>query len=379
MNSAYSLYIRRKLGIGSSLSYKLHSMTPLIIVMLITMVLVFSLTFILSISSAIERAIIYLGSGEIYSSESLKGKENVISSDLVKKGQGIIYFESGESLIYLKGVESDYFNEERRSVLDIDITSIGKNEIAISSTLSDDVNLKKGDKLTLLLYESDKNRTRPYLMTVSSVFDSGYQELDRYLAFANISLLEREEGGYETILEDSSSLDETVKALKENGIEAESYKLLYSSIYENVRASVSILYVIFAAIAFLAAFFSSDVARVYIDRDRKDIGAMLLFGTSRNALIRIYHKLTVTYIFIAALLGSFFGILLSLRIPSLVAFVAKEHSSFLDYYISSFSVKVPYSSILVIILLVVAVSSLSLLFSLSRLLPRDIDALVKGE
>ena len=96
MNSAYSLYIRRKLGIGSSLSYKLHSMTPLIIVMLITMVLVFSLTFILSISSAIERAIIYLGSGEIYSSENLKGEENVISSDLVKKGQGIIYFESGE-------------------------------------------------------------------------------------------------------------------------------------------------------------------------------------------------------------------------------------------------------------------------------------------
>ena len=148
MNSAYSLYIRRKLGIGSSLSYKLHSMTPLIIVMLITMVLVFSLTFILSISSAIERAIIYLGSGEIFSSENLKGEENVISSDLVKKGQGIIYFESGESLIYLKGVERDYFNEERRSVLDIDITSIGKNEIAISSTLSDDVNLKKGDKLT---------------------------------------------------------------------------------------------------------------------------------------------------------------------------------------------------------------------------------------
>ena len=146
-----------------------------------------------------------------------------------------------------------------------------------------------------------------------------------------------------------------------------------------MRASVSILYVIFAAIAFLAAFFSSDVARVYIDRDRKDIGAMLLFGTPRNALIRIYHKLTVTYIFIAALLGSFFGIFLSLRIPSLVAFVAKEHSSFLDYYISSFSVKVPYSSILVIILLVVVVSSLSLLFSLSRLLPRDIDALVKGE
>ncbi len=379
MNSAYRLYIKRKLGFGNSLKYKISALLPILIVLLITMILVFSLIFITSISAAIEKAIIYLGSGEIYSKEDISDKDFIKTSYPVKNGQGIIYGENGESLVYIKGVESSYFDDDRMAVFHIADAPLEKNSIIISESLSSALSLNPGDKLTLLLYESDKGRARPYLMTVSAVFDSGYKELEKYLAFVDISMLESAGVGYESTLRSGFNTESAIIELSLEGIHAESYKTLYSSIYQNVRSSVSVLYVIFGAIAILAAFFSSDAARVYIDRDKKDIGAMLLLGTSHNALRRIYLRITVCYIFIAALLGSVFGILLSLRIPSLISFIAREHSAFLDYYIKEFSIIIPYSSLFFIVLIVVAVSAISLIISLGRLLPRDIDSLVKGE
>ena len=68
-NDAELIYLKRKIGIGNSLRYKLSSFTPLLIIMLITAVLVFSITFIFSMSDAIENAIIYLGACAVYSSE----------------------------------------------------------------------------------------------------------------------------------------------------------------------------------------------------------------------------------------------------------------------------------------------------------------------
>lgn len=379
MNSADRLYIKRKLGIGNSLKYKLSSLVPILIVLLITMILVFSLIFITSISAAIEKAIIYLGSGEIYSKVDISDKDFVRTSYPVKNGQGIIYSENGESLVYIKGVESDYFDVDRKAVFHIDNAPLEKNSIIVSASLSSSLSLNPGDKLTLLLYESDKMRARPYLLTVSAIFDSGYKELEKYLAFVDTSMLESVSSGYESTLKDGIKPEKVVIDLAYEGIYSDSYKTLYSSIYQNVKSSVSILYVIFASIAILAAFFSSDAARVYIDRDKKDIGAMLLLGTSHSSLRRIYMRITVSYIFLAAVLGSLFGILLSLRIPSLVSFIAREHSAFLDYYIKDFSIIIPYSSIVLIIVIVVAISALSLLLTLGRLLPRDIDSLVKGE
>lgn len=379
MNSASGLYIKRKLGFGNSLKYKLSALLPILIVLLITMVLVFSLIFITSISDAIEKAIIYLGSGEIYSREDISDKDFIKTSCFVRNGQGIIYGENGESLVYLKGVDKSYFDNERKAVFHIDEAPLERNSIIISESLSASLSLNPGDKLTLLLYESDKNRARPYLLSVAAVFDSGYKELERYLAFVDISMLESADGGYESIVKDGITTESAIVRLAYDGIHAESYKTLYSSIYQNVKSSVSILYVIFGAIAILAAFFSSDAARVYIDRDKKDIGAMLLLGASHNALRRIYLRITLNYIFLAALFGSIFGILLSLRIPSLVSFIAKEHSAILDYYIKEFSIIIPYSSIAFIVVIVVIVSALSLMISLGRLLPRDIDSLVKGE
>ena len=163
--------------------YVLSTLTPLVLVLLVTSILVFSLVFISSISSAIDRMIVLLGSSSLVS-ESRIDKSFLPSGshiDEVRRGEGILYSENSESLVYMKGVDEDYFNEERRIGLNLSIGSFEGNWILLSKNLASALGVAQGEKMTLLLYQDDIGRTRPFLVTVSGVFDSGYAQLDRYL------------------------------------------------------------------------------------------------------------------------------------------------------------------------------------------------------
>lgn len=381
-NDAELIYLKRKVGIGNSLRYKLSSFTPLLIIMIITAVLVFSITFIFSMSDAIENAIIYLGSGAVYSSEYVDPAlyPEVGYESFVSKTEGIIYSENGEGLVYLKGIDSTYFTDERRNALHLEPgLSNSEKGILISQTLAESLNLNIGDRLTLLLYEEEKNRTRPHLLSVTGIFDSGYVQLDRYLAFVDISLLEGAEGGYEIILKDNKSAASFASSLRSSGYDASSFDQLYSSLYGNVRNSIAILYLIFALVAILAAFFSSDASHAYVARDARDIAAMMLLGLSENRIRKMYLKLTLFFILIAVLIGSSAGIVLSMRIPHLIKLIAEENSSLLEYYITSFSVSIPLKSIAAIIVVMLFVSAITVFISLFSIKSKDINTLVKGE
>ena len=381
-SDAEHIYLKRKIGIGNSLRYKLSSFTPLLIIMLITAVLVFSITFIFSMSDAIENAIIYLGSGAVYSSDYADPAlyPEIDSEGFVVKTEGIIYSENGEGLVYLKGVDDSYFTEERRNVLHLESSVLdSRNGILVSKTLAESLKLRIGDRLTLLLYEEEKNRTRPQLMSVAGIFDSGYVQLDKYLAFVDRSLLEGESGGYEIILKDKKAAASFSALLRSAGYDAASFDQLYSSLYGNVRNSIAILYLIFASVAVLAAFFSTDAAHSYVSRDSRDIAAMLLLGLSENRIRKMYLELTLFFILISALIGSAAGMLLSMRIPHIIKLITAENSSLLEYYITSFNVSIPFPAIAAIIAVMLCVSALSVFISLLSIKSKDINALVKGE
>ena len=185
-SSAEKIYIKRKIGIGMDIHYILSRATPLLLVFLITSVLVFSLIFISSISKAIDRMIVLLGSGSLSFNEEVDYSllpENSFF-DPVKRGQGILFSSNGESLVYLKGVEDSYFNNERANGLKLSARDFDKNWIILSKNLASALSVNIGDRMTLLLYESEKGRTKPVLVNISGIFDSGYSQLDRYLPFA---------------------------------------------------------------------------------------------------------------------------------------------------------------------------------------------------
>ena len=373
-NEGGRLYTERKCGKGMKPRYILSHYAPSLIVFLIVMTLVFVMVFISSMTGAIERMIVLLGCGSFTTEEYIDVSEyDGARIDEVKEGDGILYSSGGKSLVHLKGVDlEEYFSGERGDGMKLEKTDEEyRNGIIVSSTLASALSLSIGDRLTLLLYEKDEERARPVLMTVKGIYSSGYAQLDKYLAFVDISLTDSD-SVYEILLERNTDVESVVESLWKEGIWAQSYREKYSSLCTNVDQSIMILYVILIFVALLAAFFSADIAHVYTSRDRRDIASLRLMGMRESEVRGIYRRMTLVSVSVSSLLGTVCGILLSLLSPSLIAFVAQREPEIVEYYISSFTLSVPVSSIILMLLLMILCSSLTLRIELYRTRSREL-------
>ncbi len=371
------LYIGRKRGRGMGVKWTLSSLLPALLIFLITAVLVFAMVFISSMTTAIDRMIIMLGSSSIVTGEEVDVSSwSGASINKTREGEGVVFTEEGKSIIRLKGVNESYLQGEREEALKIVRSGEEvKNAIIVSTTLARKLNLELGSSMTMMLYEKDKNRTRPILMTVTGIFDSGYAQLDRYLAYVDFSLLDGEEE-WEILLDQKDDLEKRCQELDELGISYKTYREKYSALYLNVRQSVSILYLILAFVALLAAFFSTDIVSVYLSRDRQDIAALRLLGMEEKRIRRIYLSLSLFAVAVSALGGTVLGLLLGLLSPSLIRIVASSNPGLVEYYISSFSVTVPTMELLLMVLAMVVLSAITLFISLSTSGRKELMAIV---
>lgn len=371
------LYIGRKRGRGMGVKWTLSSLLPALLIFLITAVLVFAMVFISSMTTAIDRMIIMLGSSSIVTGEEVDVSFwSGASINKTREGEGVVFTEEGKSIIRLKGVNESYLQGEREEALKIVRSGEEvKNAIIVSTTLARKLNLELGSSMTMMLYEKEKNRTRPILMTVTGIFDSGYAQLDRYLAYVDFSLLDGEEE-WEILLDQKDDLEKRCQELEELGISYKTYREKYSALYLNVRQSVSILYLILAFVALLAAFFSTDIVSVYLSRDRQDIAALRLLGMEEKRIRRIYLSLSLFAVAVSALGGTVLGLLLGLLSPSLIRIVASSNPGLVEYYISSFSVTVPTMELLLMVLAMVVLSAITLFISLSTSGRKELMAIV---
>ena len=361
------LYLKRKEGRGMGVKWTLNSLVPALLIVLITALLVFAMVFISSMTTAIDRMIVMLGSGNIvlYDDYDISGWDGADKYH-VNTSSGVVFSDNGKSLVNIKGIEDGYFYGERGETLKLStIESTARNPIIVSKTLAERMKLDFGDTMTLMVYEEDKNRARPVLVTVTGIFDSGYAQLDRYLCYVDYSLLGGD-GEWEVVLQDNNETDKRAQELWEKNIWCETYKNKYSSLYLNVQQSVTILYVILVSVALLAAFFSTDIVHVYLSRDWRDIAALSILGMAKERIRRIYLILSLRSVMAASLLGTIIGLVLGSLSPLLIKAVAISNPGLVEYYISSFSVKVPWSAIILMILAMALLSLLTLFISIRK-------------
>lgn len=368
MGTFEKLWIARKCGIGMGPGYILRSFLPLAIIFLITAILVFAMIFISSVSDRIDRMLEVLGSGSIYAYAPFDGSLLPAGAEIaeVVDIEALLYAKGGERAVIAKGVDDGYLAGMRGKELGIGrIDASLRNPIVVSSSLADELGLVPGDRLTMMVYEKESGRTRPLLATVAAVFDSVYPQLDSRLAFIPLSIL-GEADGYEILLPEGSDVDSILSSLLEHGVPAASFKSLNREAYMNVRSSLSVLYLILFLIAALAAFFSADAAEHYVSRDRKDIAELMVLGAGRGRIVRIYMAMTLLLTSSAIAAGTVLGMGLSLLSPSMIGLVARSEPAFLDYYVRSFSISIPWLGILCMLLLSIAVSAISVRVSLGR-------------
>lgn len=367
-SSIPEIYIARKLGQGKSMKYVLASLRPSAILMLISALLVFSLSFITSMTDALDMMMRYLGSGDL----RVEGvfDDGAFGEELffVKETEALAMSADGTSAFVVKSVDFDsYFIDERKELLRL---SYGErnvlNPVAISARIAEALCVSPGDRFSLMLYEEDKGRTRPLLVTVAAVFDSGYREFDEsYVYLDNMDISGR--SYTEIVLDAGVDLEQRRLEIAGEGYSVKDYISLNSALYENVRFSSAVLYGVFALLSVLAAFFSSNIAYEYTERDRKDIGTLRLLGLEGSRIGTIYFRMTALSVLAALVSGFVLGVLASLSIPSLLSFLEKMDYAALGAYLTSFEVKIPFGLVSAMLALLFAVSSVSLRISLSHL------------
>lgn len=357
MDDLSSLYLRRKLGQGMGKGYVLSSLSPALLLFLITAVMVFALTFICSVSGTIDRMLEVLGSGSVlcYEEPDLSLLPSGAEVSRTASGEGLAYSSSGETAVLLKGTGPGYFEGLRAEELELTFLEEDVlNPVVLSSGLAGKLSLSLSDRLTLLVYDKGKDRVRPVLCTVKGIFKTVYPQLDSRLLYVPIELL-GDAVSYEILLPKGGDAERLARSLPH----ARSYRDLYSALYSNVRSSVSMLYLVFLLVSLLAAFFSVDIAEAYAARDRKDIAHLLLLGLEERKLSSLYFRLTLSSVFLAAGGGTLLGLLLSALSPRLIEAVAGSGSAILEYYVLSFSLEVPWARIVLMALLMLLLAALA--------------------
>ena len=92
----------------------------------------------------------------------------------------------------------------------------------------------------------------------------------------------------------------------------------------------------------------------------------MVLGAGRGRIVRIYMAMTLLLTFSAIAAGTVLGMGLSLLSPSMIGLVARSEPAFLDYYVRSFSISIPWLGILCMLILSIAVSAISVRVSLGR-------------
>ena len=173
--------------------------------------------------------------------------------------------------------------------------------------------------------------------------------------------------GYEILLPPGSDADNVQQILFDAGYISDTYETMYSSIYVNAVSSIRALYAVFMVVAFLAAYFASDAAEVYTQKDRRDIRVLMMLGASESMMRSVYLRLTMTGTLAASILGTVTGVVLGALSPYLFRILASCDPALLSYYVTSFTLSVPWGGILLMMVMMLLIASLSVFMTLRKL------------
>ncbi len=122
MNEALKLYTWRKIGEGQGLGWCLRSYLSCFLVLLVSAALAFVLVFVASMSSAVDSTLQILGSGSIAAYDEIP--DGLLPSDArvsrTEIAGGLLYSADKSALVYMKGVEKGYLDENLTSRLHLE-------------------------------------------------------------------------------------------------------------------------------------------------------------------------------------------------------------------------------------------------------------------
>ena len=313
---------------------------------------------------------------------TIKPYENSISIDklnnkeLKKISEELLYSNSGEAIIisqdFTKGIVLRGYSQKDFSKLNVvnkgrfsgNSKKLYKNNISIGKELSFDLELKIGDKLSIISPSGIEtiigNLPKQEVFTVGSIFESGLADFDRNIAFINIDTLDnffdfnKDNRNLEIYLKNPSDIVIAKNKVKEVFKDEFIYSWadMNSSLFSALKVERNVMFIILSLIILVAAFNIISGLTILVKNKTRDIAILKSIGVLNKSITKIFFLVGVTIGTTATIFGILLGVLFSLYIENIRQFLSYTFNISLFpeeiYFLSKMPTEINLVSILII-------------------------------
>jgi lipoprotein-releasing system permease protein len=239
-----------------------------------------------------------------------------------------------------------------------------KNNISIGKELSFDLELKIGDKLSIISPSGIEtiigNLPKQEVFTVSSIFESGLADFDRNIAFININTLDnffdfnKDDRNLEIYLKKPSDIVIAKNKVKEVFKDEFIYTWadMNSSLFSALKVERNVMFIILSLIILVAAFNIISGLTILVKNKTRDIAILKSIGVLNKSITKIFFLVGVTIGTTATIFGILLGVLFSLYIENIRQFLSYTFNISLFpeeiYFLSKMPTEINLVSILII-------------------------------
>ena len=313
---------------------------------------------------------------------TIKPYENSISADKLKNkelkkiSEELLFSNSGEAIIisqdFTKGIVLRGYSQKNFSKLNVvnkgrfsgNSKKLYKNNISIGKELSFDLELKIGDKLSIISPSGIEtiigNLPKQEVFTVSSIFESGLADFDRNIAFININTLDnffdfnKDDRNLEIYLKNPSDIVIAKNKVKEVFKDEFIYTWadMNSSLFSALKVERNVMFIILSLIILVAAFNIISGLTILVKNKTRDIAILKSIGVLNKSITKIFFLVGVIIGTTATIFGILLGVLFSLYIENIRQFLSYTFNISLFpeeiYFLSKMPTEINLVSILII-------------------------------
>ena len=307
----------------------------------------------------------------------------IISGDYVVSGYGIIYSRDATAEVRIKGIDASYFNSQRLHQLTFSDEPFSEQQgnlamVVLGEATAERLGVTVGDRVAFMVVpDSSSMVVRPVLATVSSIYSSGYHELDSSLIFMNLSsalrYFPKEKNSYTEILvssEASDFLDTIYNEIDQHfddNISYATWDTFNGTVYQNFITSRQVILLVFIMILFVAGVYVASIAQELIQDSMQSIALYKTLGAQNRPITWAYFTAVMVVTIFGMILGVAIGLLIGSQLGLLLDWLGSAHIAGLQYYLLDFPIIISWSDILFICFTMLFISSVTVFLSLRRI------------
>ncbi len=307
---------------------------------------------------------------------------NIIEKTMFSfNGEGILINKDDTKGILIRGyLKNDLkkINLLQKGIFEGSLENFNKNTISIGKDLAISLDLKVGDKITLMSSSSIQTiigaLPKQESFTISSIFNSGFAEFDQNVIFMPvedaISFFEASNDDLflEIYLKKPERIDEAKKKIQNlfSDYFVYSWADLNQSFFGALKVERNVMFIILSLIIIVAAFNIISGLTILVKNKTKEIAILRTLGVSSKSVAKIFFLVGFSIGFFATLTGVLLGVVFSYNIEKIRSLLSNLFNISLFpeeiYFLSKMPSEIDLNSILIITLCSIAITILVSIF-----------------